>query len=141
MPVALRSSAFAAVLIALSTQPLLAQGVDDFVGRWGLAAYWADKDAAAAQGWARSACGQPYVISRSASGHLLMHIADDPVVKDVEVRASRGATLLVPAKGVTDNVDRHTRTVSAQTPAGFTLEWTDAGVASRYGKNVYVRCR
>jgi hypothetical protein len=133
-----------AAFIGLATafaQPSLAQGVDDFVGRWGLAAYWADKDATAAQGWARSACGQPYVISKSRSGNLLMHIADDTKLKEIEVQASRGETRLVPARGATENIERHSRTVSARSANAFTLEWSDPGVASRYGRNVYVRCR
>lgn len=131
------------VLVALvgSNQTVRAEGVDDFVGRWGLAAYWNDKDAQPARGWAKEACGQPYVIAKSPTGRLLMHIADDARLREIDVRASRGETLLVPTAGEVEHGERHNRRVIARDAASFVLEWTDSGISSRYGRNVYVRCR
>lgn len=129
----------ASCLVAVA-QPVFAQSADDFVGRWGLASYWEDKHAQPAQGWARAACSAPYVITKSPSGNLLMHIADDNELKEIVVTSSFGKVQLVPARGVTSNTERHTRTVIARTPNSFTLEWNDRGVGSRYGRNVYVRC-
>ena len=113
-----------------------AQTVDDLVGKWGLASYWKPEDAAKARGWAKGACGSPYTIAKSPAGNLVLHIADDPVPKEVKLS---GKTLL-PVDKVEGGPKRHERKITGFDATSFELTWSNPGVGSRYGVNVYVRC-
>lgn len=141
----MRLSLFCATitLLACSTPfSAQAQTADQLVGRWGLAAYWKATDAQNARKWAAAACNQPYVIAAGkAPGTVMMHIADEPQVRELKLVGKGKAAQLVPSSDAKGGVAHHTRTVSGFDGKSFELVWQDAGVASRYGINVYVRCR
>ncbi len=129
---------FLSAAFVLAPLPAAAQSVDDLVGRWGVASYWAAGDKDKAPGWARQACGQPYVIEKSASGHLLMFVADGQR-REVALKGKK----LTPAEKTLPEgpASRHVRTITAFAPGrSFELTWKDKGFAGRYGTVVYVRC-
>jgi len=49
---------------------------DALVGRWGLAAYHRESDRPRTEGEAKRQCNNPYVITRGATGGVIMHLAD-----------------------------------------------------------------
>ncbi len=136
MSVRLAVFAFAASI--LGTNAASAQTVDDLVGKWGLASYWKPEDAVKAPGWAKATCGSPYTITKSPAGNLMIHIADDPAQKEVKLSGKK----LVPVDTkLAGGVAKHERTITKfDAGISFELTWSNPGVGSRYGINVYVKC-
>ena len=127
---------FAAFLL-LTPLPAFAQSTDDLAGRWGVASYWKADDKAKAPGWAKAACGSPYVIEKNGAGNLLMFVADG---QRREV-ALKGKLLTPVEKSLPEgSAGKHARMLTAFAPGSFELTWKDAGFAARYGTVVYVRC-
>jgi hypothetical protein len=127
----------AALALVLAPLPAVAQSVEGLVGRWGVASYWTPADKAKARGWAKQSCGQPYVIEKSASGNLMMFVADG---QKREV-ALKGKKLTPVDKKLPEGpARRHVRTITALAPGSFELTWEDKGFAGRYGTVVYVKC-
>ncbi len=62
---------------------------EDLIGRWGVAAYWNDSDAAKITGMARGFCSQPYVVTRGANGAARMFEAFEGRPQDVTVQGGR----------------------------------------------------
>ncbi len=131
-----RRPVFAALLL-LTPLPAFAQSVDDLAGRWGVASYWKADEKAKAPGWAKAACGNPYVIEKNAAGNLMMFVADG---QRREV-ALKGKVLTPVDRTLPEGpAKRHARTITAFAPGAFELTWKDAGFAGRYGTVVYVKC-
>jgi hypothetical protein len=61
---------------------------EDLVGRWGVAAYWNDADAAKTTAQAKSFCSQPYVISKGANGAARMFEAFEGRPQDVTIQGN-----------------------------------------------------
>jgi hypothetical protein len=111
---------------------------EDIVGRWGLASYHREQDRARTEVAARGQCTQPYVISRSPEGGILMLGHDNPTIQDMAIKGSVDGKTYVgpgPASGSADD-----REVVSFDGRVLILRWVDPEVASRYGNMVLVRC-
>jgi hypothetical protein len=85
-----KSIAGAAALMLLSgSAQAQSPRTEDLIGRWGVAAYWNDADAAKTTAQARSFCSQPYVISKGADGTARMFEAFEGKPQDVTIRGSQ----------------------------------------------------
>jgi hypothetical protein len=126
---------FALVFVAI---PACALTVDDLVGRWGVASYWAKSDKVNAPGWARQACGNPYVIEKNAAGNLMMFVADGQKREVV----LKGKKLTPVEKSLPEGPGKmHVRTITAFEPGkSFELTWAHSTFAGRYGTVMYVNC-
>ncbi len=131
--------AFAALLAGLAAaSPAQAQSAEQLVGRWGLAAYFREADAAKVTAAARGFCNAPYIISRGPNGGVMLNQPDDVAKSEHVIRTSwSGRTLIGPAGQAGEAKDREF--VSFQ-PNQFVLRWLDPSVVNRYGVMVFVRC-
>jgi hypothetical protein len=111
---------------------------DQLVGKWGLASYREDKDIDRTAREARSACGNPYLITKGPGGGVMMHLADQTQPSEVVLKSAGGRTFLgppnEPAGGPRD------REITSFAGNEFVTRWLDPGVASRYGTMIFVRC-
>ena len=116
-----------------SVVPALALRAQDMVGRWGVASYFSQKDAAATQAAAHSACGEPYSIRAGTHGGVMMYSAFSG--KPVEL-AIEGNRLVAPAahQGLDDRI------ILSGNGRGFVLQYVSPESAQRYGTMVFVRC-
>ncbi len=115
-------------------QPALALDTSELIGRWGVASYFAEKDAAATRTSAASACGQPYNIGRGRSGHPIMYSAFSGKPMEVVVQGDE----IVNADGG-DALD--TRRILAADGSSMTLRYVSEEAAQRYGTMIFIRCR
>ncbi len=110
---------------------------EDFVGRWGLAAYHKDQDRPRTEVAARNQCNQPYTIGRGPSGGLLMHLADAPQPEELRLKAGTGKNYIGLRGPAADTQDREIVSFDGRV---LILRFVDPEVASRYGTMIYVRC-
>ena len=131
--------AFTTLLAGLfATGSAEAQSAEQMVGRWGLAAYFREADAAKVTSAARGFCNSPYVITRGPNGGVMLNQPDDVARSEHLIRTSwSGRTLIGPAGEVGEAKDREF--VSFNTNQ-FVLRWLDPSVGNRYGVMVFVRC-
>jgi hypothetical protein len=120
---------FAAMTGAASAQSLK---TEDLLGRWGVAAYWNESDAARVTTQARSFCSQPYVISRGANGAARMFEAFEGRPQDVLVQGSQ----IVAANGST----RTSKAVQRWDGTTLVFNYIDEEARRKYGNMVFVRC-
>ncbi len=106
----------------------------DLVGRWGVAAYFAEKDAAATRASAASACGQPYTITRGKGGNPVMYSAFTGKPVEVTVQGDK----IVNADGGDPN---NTKTIVSADGGSMLLRYVSDEATLRYGTMVFVRCR
>jgi hypothetical protein len=111
---------------------------DELVGKWGLASYREDKDIPRTTKEAKSACGNPYLISKGPGGGVMMHLADQTQPTEVVLKGAGGRTFIGPPNeppgGPKD------REVTSFAGNEFVTRWVDPGVATRYGTMIFVRC-
>lgn len=125
-------------LLAASTLAAHAQTADQLIGRWGLAAYFRETDAAKVTSAARGFCNAPYVIARAPNGGVMLHQPDQPQQSEhVIAEGFTGRTTIGPVSDRSGAKDREF--VSFQ-PNQFVLRWLEPSVANRYGVMVFVRC-
>jgi hypothetical protein len=125
-------------LSAMSFTTAQAQGADQLVGRWGLASYFREADAAKVTAAARGFCNSPYIIARGPNGGVMLNQPDQPQKSEHVIAASfTGRTTIGPASDTSGAKDREF--VSFQ-PNQFVLRWLEPTVANRYGVMVFVRC-
>ncbi len=118
--------------------PQVAITTDELVGKWGLASYRADADQARTEVAARSACSNPYVITKGTTGGVMMHLADQAVPQEVFLKpASDGGVYLGPQGKPGDS---HDRQIVSYDKGVMITKWLDPDVAKRYGTMIYVRC-
>jgi hypothetical protein len=111
---------------------------EDIVGRFGLASYHRDQDRVRTEAAARGQCAQPYVISRSPTGGVLMLGHDNPTIQDMEIKGSpEGRTYIGPGPAPGGADDREVVSFDGRV---LILKWVDPEVAGRYGNMVLVRC-
>lgn len=131
-----------AALIALALSwaaPARAQTADELVGRWGLAAYFRDSDAAQVAVAAARQCGAPYIIGRGPSGGVMLHRPDESKASEHLVKSSLlGKSYIGPVGETGGAKDRE---IVSWDGNRLVLRWVDASVAGRYGTMVFVRCR
>jgi len=123
-------SIFACAAIA----PAQAQALrtEDLIGRWGVAAYWSESDAARVAAQAKGFCGQPYVVARGAGGAARMFEAFEGRPQDVRVEGGQ----IVAADGST----RSTKAVQRWDGTTLVFNYVDEEAKRKYGNMVFVRC-
>lgn len=121
-------------LALLVAAPASAQSLrtEDLIGRWGVAAYWSEGDAAKVTAQARSFCGQPYVVSRGANGAARMFEAFEGRPQDVVVQGGQ----IVAASGS----PRATKRVQRWDGTTLVFNYVDEEAKRKYGNMVFVRC-
>jgi hypothetical protein len=116
-----------------------AQSADALTGRWGLAAYFRESDAARVTSAAAAACSVPYTIVKGPSGGVMLHRPDETRPSEHLVKSGWGGkTYLSP---VGESGDAKDREIMSFDDNRLVLRWLDASVAGRYGTMVFVRCR
>ena len=111
---------------------------DALVGRWGLAAYHRESDRPRTEGEAKRQCNNPYVITRGATGGVIMHLADQAEPMELFLKGGPGGVnYLGPAGAPGVPEDREVFAVSEKS---FSVKWVKPDNANRYGMMIYVRC-
>jgi hypothetical protein len=111
---------------------------EDIVGRFGLASYHREQDRARTEAAARGQCSQPYMISRSAGGGVMMLGHDNPAVQDMNLKGSvEGKNYIGPGPDPGGADDREVVSFDGRV---LILKWVDPEIAGRYGNMVLVRC-
>lgn len=111
---------------------------EDIVGRWGLASYHREQDFNRTEAAARGQCTQPYVISRSQTGGVLMLGHDNPAIQDMIIKGSpEGKTYIGPGPESGGPDDREVVSFNGRV---LVLKWVNPEIAGRYGTMVLVRC-
>ncbi len=123
-----------AVLAVLSPAAAGAQTLrtEDLIGRWGVAAYWNESDAAKITAMARGFCSQPYVVSRGANGAARMFEAFEGRPQDVTVQGGR----IVAVSGG----ERTAKAVQRWDGTTLVFNYVDDEARRKYGNMVFVRC-
>jgi hypothetical protein len=126
--------ASAATLLALAALPAAAQSprTEDLVGRWGVAAYWKAEDAAKIQTAARSACAQPYTITRGPNGGVMMFESFEGRPREMQVRGSQ--IVAIGGEG------RQTKDITSWNGSMLVFNYVDDEAKRKYGNMVFVRC-
>ena len=129
----IRIAAVSAALLAFAL-PAQAQALrtEDLIGRWGVAAYWSDSDAAKVIAQARGFCSQPYVITRGAEGSARMFEAFEGRPQDVVVQGGQ----IVAASGSA----RATKAIQSWNGSVLVFSYVDDEPKRKYGNMVFVRC-
>jgi hypothetical protein len=142
MTTAMPRIALTASIIALTglaaAVPAQAQSAEQMVGRWGLASYFREADAAKVTAAARGACSAPYIIARGPNGGVLLNQPDQPGKSEHVIKQGWGGTIYVGPAGEAGGAKD--RAFVAFEPGRFVLSWVDPTVANRYGVMVFVRC-
>ncbi|WP_306223141.1 hypothetical protein [Bosea beijingensis] len=108
------------------------------IGRWGVASFHTEKDRKRTETEARSQCRQPYVIAKGAGDGVMMHVADDPKLYELRLKAGAGGkTYLGFEAPAGDPQDRELLSV---TPKEIVARFVDADANARYGTFIYSRC-
>lgn len=126
---------------SLTTTPAAtppAYTADQLAGRYGLAAYQRDEDRTRTETEARQQCRQPYEIVKGPNGGLVMHLADQTVPEELQLKGSAGGkTYLGPEGEAGGEQDREILSFDGKV---LVMRWVSEEVASRYGTAIYVRC-
>ena len=108
------------------------------VGRWGVASFHADKDQKRTEAEAKAQCRQPYTIKLGPTNGVLMHVADDPNVHELQLKGDNaGKTYLGFEAPPRDPQDREILSISDRM---MTMRFVDPDANGRYGTFIYVRC-
>jgi hypothetical protein len=123
-----------AALSLFAVAPAVAQSprTEDLVGRWGVAAYWKAEDAAKIQAAAKSACSQPYSITRGPTGGVMMFESFEGRPREMMVRGSQ----IVAASGDA----RQTKDITSWNGSTMVFNYVDDEAKRKYGNVVFVRC-
>lgn len=121
-------------LFGFATAPAFAQSprTEELVGRWGVAAYWNAGDAAKVQAAARSACSQPYNITRGPGGGVMMFESFEGRPREMMVRGGQ----IVAVSGES----RQTKDISSWNGSMLVFNYVDEEAKRKYGNMVFVRC-
>jgi len=111
---------------------------DALVGRWGVASFHTEKDRKRTEAEARAQCKQPYVIAKGPGDGVMMHVADDPKLYELRLKAGPGGkTYLGFEAPAGDPQDRELLSVK---PKEIVARFVDPDVSARYGTFIYSRC-
>ena len=69
------------------------------VGRWGVASFHTDKDRPRTEREARAQCNLPYTIAKGPTDGVMMHVADDPKLYELETQGRQGGQDLSRLRG------------------------------------------
>lgn len=110
----------------------------EVVGRWGYGSYHRPEDLVRTEAAARAACGQPVVIDRGPNGGVMMYLADNAELQELELKGSQSGQNYIGPPGPPGGTDD--RQIVSFDGRTMVLKWMDPEVAGRYGIGVYVRC-
>ena len=111
---------------------------EEVVGRWGYGSFHRPEDLVRTEAAARAACGEPVVINRGPNGGVMMYLADNAQLQELELKGSQsGQNYIGPPGPAGGKDDRQIVSFDGRT---MVLKWLDPEVVSRYGTSVYVRC-
>jgi len=111
---------------------------DALIGRWGVASFHTEKDRKRTEAEARGQCKQPYVIAKGPGDGVMMHVADDPKLYELRLKAGPGGkTYLGFEAPAGDPQDRELLSVK---PKEVVARFVDADANARYGTFIYSRC-
>ncbi|HEY5066478.1 MAG TPA: hypothetical protein VIJ04_16855 [Xanthobacteraceae bacterium] len=111
---------------------------EEVVGRWGYGSFHRPEDLVRTEAAARAACGEPVVINRGPSGGVMMYLADNAQLQELELKGSQSGQNYIGPPGPAGGKDD--RQIVSFDGRAMVLKWLDPEVASRYGTSVYVRC-
>ncbi len=120
------------IALLLSAGALHAFDTADMVGRWGVASYFEEKDAARMAVVASSACVQPYVINKGAKGGAVMFSAFQGRPVEVKVEGDRVRAL--------SGDDGEDKLLIRAEQRLFVLRYANGEAAQKYGAMIFVRC-
>jgi hypothetical protein len=132
LPPVARMACAAIVLTLATATSAQAQATDDLVGRWGVAAYWNESDAANVVQQARSFCSKPYVIGKGRNGGAMMFEAFHGRPQEVRVSGRQ----ITPMDGSTQT----SKTISRWDGRVLVFSYDEAEAKRRYGNMVFVKC-
>jgi hypothetical protein len=111
---------------------------EEVVGRWGYGSYHRPEDLVRTEAAARVACSEPVVIDRGPSGGVMMYLADNAELQELQLKGSESGQNYIGPPGPSGGMeDRQIVSFDGRT---MVLKWMDPEVAGRYGIGVYVRC-
>jgi hypothetical protein len=111
---------------------------EEVVGRWGYGSFHKDADLARTAAAARGQCALPVDITRGPSGGVMMYLADNGELQELQLKGSQsGKNFVGPPGDAGGKQDREIVSFDGRT---MVLRWIDPEVAGRYGMGVYVRC-
>jgi len=111
---------------------------EEVVGRWGYGSYHRPEDLVRTEAAARVACSEPVVIDRGPTGGVMMYLADNAELQELQLKGSpTGQNYIGPPGPPGGPEDRQIVSFDGRT---MVLKWMDPDVAGRYGIGVYVRC-
>jgi len=113
--------------------------VDKLVGNWGVASYRMEKDRARIEGKAKEQCKLPFVIKKGPTDGVLMHVADDPDVHELTLKATADGKVYLGFAG--PPADAQDLQILSMTDKMFTARYVDPDTDARFGTLVYVRCK
>ena len=111
---------------------------DALVGRWGIASYHTEKDRKRTEAEARGQCGQPYTITRGPNDGVMMHVADDPKLYELKLKAGPGGKTYLGFEAPAG--DPQDRELISVTPKELVMRFVDPDANRRYGTFIYTRC-
>jgi len=111
---------------------------EEVVGRWGYGSFHRPEDLVRTEAAARAACGEPVVINRGPNGGVMMYLADNAQLQELELKGSQSGQNYIGPPGPAGGKDD--RQIVSFDGRAMVLKWLDPEVVSRYGTSVYVRC-
>jgi hypothetical protein len=113
-------------------------GLDMIVGRWGVASFHNEKDRKRTEAEARSQCGQPYIVTKGPSDGVMMHVADDPKLYELRLKAGPGNKSYLGFEAPAG--DPQDREILSATKSMLVMRFVDPDAYRRYGTFIFVRC-
>ncbi|MGH6672926.1 MAG: hypothetical protein ACRECV_13265 [Xanthobacteraceae bacterium] len=111
---------------------------EEVIGRWGYGSYHRPEDLVRTEAAARVACSEPVVINRGPTGGVMMYLADNAELQELQLKGSpTGQNYIGPPGPPGGMEDRQIVSFDGRT---MVLKWMNPEVAGRYGIGVYVRC-
>lgn len=111
---------------------------DALVGRWGIASFHTEKDRKRTEAQAKAQCGQPYVIAAGPHDGVMMHVADDPKLYELRLKAGPGGKNYLGFEAPAgDPQDREILSVSHNL---LVTRFVDPDAHRRYGTFIFARC-
>ncbi|WP_082365416.1 hypothetical protein [Bosea vaviloviae] len=114
-------------------------GPDKLIGRWGIASFHNEKDRKRTETQASAGCSQPYVITKGAQDGVMMHVADDPKLYELRLKAGPGGRTYLGFEAPPG--DLQDREILSATDSMLVMRFVDPDAHRRYGTFIYVRCR
>lgn len=111
---------------------------DALIGRWGIASFHTEKDRKRTEAQAKAQCGQPYTVAKGPHDGVMMHVADDPKLYELRLKAGPGGKSYLGFEAPAgDPQDRELLSVA---PNSLVMRFVDPDAHRRYGTFIFARC-